>query len=204
MSQMLEDPDAYFRRLVPASDPLLAELETEAAAEHIPIVGPAVGGLLFILAVATGARSILELGTASGYSAIILARACAGAGGLLTTVERDPVMAERARGNLRRAGLERHAEVVCGDALAQLAQLQGPFDLVFLDIDKAGYAAALPDCHRLLRPDGLLVADNVAFADADRFNRDVAASGGWRQVFLLGSLPGHSPEHDALCLALRL
>jgi caffeoyl-CoA O-methyltransferase len=201
---MLEDPEGYFRRLVRTDDPLLAELEQEAASERIPIIGPVVGALLHVLAASMGAGSILELGTATGYSAILLARACASPGGRLTTIEQDPVMAERARSNLARAGLSQSAEVVCGEAMAELARLDGPFDLVFIDIDKAGYVAALPECHRLLRPRGLLVADNVAFADADGFNREVAASAGWKPVFLSGFLPQHSPEHDALCLALRV
>jgi caffeoyl-CoA O-methyltransferase len=203
MSGMIEDPETYFRQFVPAGDPLLLELEKEARAERIPIVGPVVGELLYVLARAMSAKAVLELGAATGYSAIFLARACAENAGALTTLEHDPELAARARGNLERAGLGRHAEVVCGDALARVTELAGPFDLVFLDIDKADYARALPDCHRLLRDGGLLVADNVAFADADDFNRHIFADGGWTPVPLYAFLPQHSPEMDALCLALR-
>jgi predicted O-methyltransferase YrrM len=203
MSRILDQPEAYFSQFMRRDDPLLRELESEAQAQNIPIVGPVVGELLFILARAMGAQSILELGTATGYSAIYLARACAENAGRLTTLEIDPDVAARARQNLARAGLGRHATVICGAALTRMAALSGPFDLIFMDIDKADYARALDDCHRLLRSGGLLVADNVAFPDADEFNRAVFSDAGWQPVSLFAFLPGHSPERDGLCLALR-
>jgi predicted O-methyltransferase YrrM len=203
MSEIVVEPEAYFRQLVRKDDPLLRELELEAEREHIPIVGPVVGELLFVLSSAGGARSILELGAATGYSTIFLARACALNDGAVTTLERDPAFAARARKNLGRAGLADRAGVVCGDAFAELPRMTSGFDLIFMDIDKADYSRALPECHRLLRPQGLLVADNVAFPDADPFNRAILSDGGWRPVSLLAFLPGHAPERDGLCLALR-
>lgn len=200
---MINDPETYFRQWRRQDDPLLLELEAEAEAEHIPIVGPLVGELLFVLARAIGARSILELGAATGYSAIFLARACALNVGGLISVEFDPAFADRARKNLARAGLSDRAHIVCDDAFAYMRRLEGPFDLVFMDIDKADYAAALPECYRLLRPGGLLIADNTAFSDADPFNQTIFKHAGWRPVSLFAFLPGHSPEKDGLCLALR-
>jgi predicted O-methyltransferase YrrM len=203
MSKIVNEPEAYFRGFSRKDDPLLRELELEAEREHIPIVGPVVGELLFILSRVCSARSILELGTATGYSTIFLARACALNDGAVTSLEHDPALAARARKNLGRAGLADQAKIVCGDAFAELSRMQGGFNLIFMDIDKADYSRALPECHRLLRPQGLLVADNVAFPDADPFNRAVFSDGGWRPVSLLAFLPGHSPERDGLCLALR-
>lgn len=203
MSRIVDEPEAYFSQFTRKDDPLLQELELEAETEHIPIVGPVVGELLFILSRASGARSILELGTATGYSAIFLARACALNAGVLTTLEHEPAFAARARKNLERAGLASRTNVLCGDAFAELPRMKGEFDLIFMDIDKGDYARALPQCHRLLRPGGLLVADNVAFPDADPFNRAIFNDGGWRPVSLFAFLPGHSPERDGLCLALR-
>lgn len=203
MSKIVDEPEAYFSQFARKDDPLLQELEMEAETEHIPIVGPVVGELLFILSRASGARSILELGTATGYSAIFFARACALNAGRLTTLEIDPALAARARINLERAGLADRVDIVCGDALAHLRRLEGPFDVIFMDIEKADYARALPQCHRLLRPGGLLVADNVAFPDADPFNRAIFSDSRWRPVSLFAFLPGHSPERDGLCLALR-
>jgi len=203
MSKIVDAPEAYFSRFVRKDDPLLQELEMEAETEHIPIVGPVVGELLYVLSRAIGARSILELGTATGYSAIFLGRACASNAGLLTTLELDPAFAARARKNLERAGLENRAKVICGDALAHLPRIEGAFDFIFMDIEKAAYLHALPECYRLLRRGGLLVADNVAFPDADRFNQAIFSDSRWRSVPLFAFLPKHSPERDALCLALR-
>ena len=198
----VDDPEAYFRQFAPKADPLLQELEAEAEMEGIPIVGPVLGELLFVLARVIDAGGILELGTATGYSAIFLARACGLGGGMLTTLEHNPELAARARGNLERAGLGKHANVICGDAFAQLSQMEGGFDLIFLDIDKADYARALPECHRLLRPRGLLVADNVAFPAADPFSRAIFSDDvdGGRYPFS-PSCPG-TPRKETDC-ALR-
>jgi len=105
--------------------------------------------------------------------------------------------------NIKKAGLEHLVDCRVGDALKELASLQGPFDLIFLDIEKADYIRVLPDCGRLLRDGGLLVADNTGFKDADDFNRAIMNDPRWRAVNLLALLPLHSPEQDGLCLALR-
>jgi predicted O-methyltransferase YrrM len=203
LSSIVDSPESYFRQLTPAVGPLLEELEEEARREKIPIVGPVVGTLLYLLARVAQARFILELGTASGYSALFLARACALNGGRLVTLELDPAMAERAQRNLERAELAAFARVVVGDALSELSRMEAIVDLVFMDIEKADYIRALPHCHRLLKPGGLLVADNVGFKDADAFNRAIATDPRWTLVSLFSFLPGHSPEMDGICLALR-
>jgi predicted O-methyltransferase YrrM len=179
-------------------------LEEEARLEGIPIIGPVVGELLYILARAMQAKQILELGTATGYSAIYLARACDAFGGRVVTLERDERMARRARANVQKAGLEHRVEIRVGDAFEAMTHMKGPFDLVFMDIDKEGYTGALSRCERLLKPGGLLVADNVAFQGADDFNRLVSNHPHWKTVHLLSLLPLHSPEKDGLCLAVRV
>ena len=171
MSNMIPNPKDYFKQFVPSGDPLLLELEEEAGQEEIPIVGPVVGELLFLLARATRAKRILELGTATGYSAIYLARAIIDRAGRLVTLETDHDMAERARANFQKAGVQHLIEVREGDALEEMAKLTEPFDFIFMDIDKEHYAPVLDQCRRLLRVGGLLLADNVAFKDADDFNR---------------------------------
>ncbi|MFI5331837.1 MAG: O-methyltransferase [Desulfobaccales bacterium] len=204
MSTMQPDMENYFRNFVPRRDPLLLELERQAQAEGIPIVGPVVGELLFILARVTAAADLLELGTATGYSAIYLARGCEPAGGRVLTLELDKAMAARARGNLAEAGVSQRVEVRPGDALQLMAAMAGPFDFIFLDLDKESYLPALPHCRRLLRPGGLLVTDNVGFTGASPFNQEIFASQDWRTVHLLSFLPNHSPEHDGLSLAVRI
>lgn len=204
MSKLVDQPEKYFKDLIPARDELLLALEAEAERENIPIVGPVVGELLYILAGAIRAQNILEIGTATGYSAIYLARACAPVNGRVVTLEHDSSRAARARQNFQKAGLEDLIDIRVADALHTLSCLDGEFDLIFIDIEKKDYIKALPDCHRLLRKAGLLVADNVGFKDADGFNRTLADHPDWRSISLFSYLPLHSPEKDALCLALRL
>lgn len=203
MSKIVDDPENYFRNLIPPRDELMVELELQAEAENIPIIGPVLGELLYILVAATKAKKILELGTATGYSAIYLARACEAVKGLVTTIENNRDMADRAEQNFQQAGVSDRTDIRVGDAVSLVSQLQGNVDFIFLDIEKQEYVKLLGDCHRLLSPGGLLVADNVGFKDADDFNRTIAGHSEWRSISLFSFLPLHSPENDALCLALR-
>lgn len=203
MSAIVENPENYFRQFVPDRDPLLLELEAEAQRKSIPIVGPVVGELLFILVRTAAAKTILELGTASGYSAIFLARACKDLNGKLITLEQNPAMAEKALQNFKTAGLEKIIEIRICDALQEISKMKTVFDLIFMDIEKQDYGPALPHCQKLLKQDGLLVVDNVGFKDADAFNQLIARHPAWRMVSLFSFLPCHSPENDGICLALR-
>jgi len=204
MCAMIADLEAHFREFIPPRDELLLKLEEEARNEKIPIVGPLVGELLFILARITQARQVLELGTATGYSAIYLARGSEPQDGRVVTLESDPEMAARARANCADAGLGARVEVRQGEALALMDGLTGPYDLIFLDIDKESYLPALDRSHRLLRLGGLLIADNVGFAGAQDFNREIFRRPEWRVAPLLCFLPEHSPERDGLSLAVKV
>ncbi len=203
MSDIVGNPEEYFGQFVPERDPLLLGLEKEARQEDIPIIGPVVGELLYVLVRATRSRRILELGTATGYSAIFLARACQIDNGTILTLENDRAMAARARENIQRAGLESNVEVRVVDALTAISTIKADFDFIFIDIEKEDYIRALPHIERSLKKGGLLVADNVGFKDADAFNRAIAENPGWRPVLLFAFLPLHSPQHDGLCIALR-
>ncbi len=204
MSEHIKNPEKYFRSFIPKRNALLRELEEEAFSEDIPIVGPVVGELLFILARAIRAERILELGTATGYSAIFLAEAFENLKGQLITLENNPILAAKARNNFIRAGFDDQIEIRLCDAIKEIKTISGSFDLIFMDIDKADYNTVLPYCHGLLRQNGLLVADNVGFEDAKPFNTAIFSSGKFRPVSLFSFLPLHSPEKDGLCLALRL
>ncbi len=203
MSNIVEKPEHYFRQFIPKREELLIELEAEAEREDIPITGPIVGELLYILACATKSRRILELGTATGYSAIYLARACEILSGRVTTLENDSAMAARAQQNFQKIGVANLIEIRVGDAAETLPQMKKEFDFIFMDIEKQDYIRVLPDCERLLVKGGLLVADNVGFKDADEFNRAISDNPAWRSIALFSFLPFHSPENDALGLALR-
>jgi len=204
-SPMIQDPESYFKKLTAEREPLLLELEQEAAEEEIPIIGPVVGTLLSILTAATKAGNILELGTATGYSTLFLAKGCEASGGRITTFEMNPGLAERARKNFIRAGVDERIDIIVGDARQEMEKLAPEsFDLIFLDIDKEYYFDVLLPCHNLLRKGGLLLADNVGFQDADDFNRAIFRHPGWMAVPLYAFLPDHSPEHDGLCFALKI
>jgi caffeoyl-CoA O-methyltransferase len=201
---MIPELEQYFKGLVPQRTELMRRLEVEADQERIPIVGPVVGELLFILARAMGARQILELGTATGYSAICLAQAVAPMAGEVITLEVDPAMAQRAKDNIAKAGWSDRVKVKIGDALTLMATLNVSFDLIFMDIDKEGYLPSLAGCHRLLRLGGLLVVDNTGFQGAADFNQALMTDRRWRAVNLLTMLPQHSPERDGLALAVKM
>lgn len=156
-------PDAverYLAGLNRGGDPLLAEIAQAGVERDLPLVDAEVGALLRVLATAIGARKILEIGTAVGYSGIWLAGALP-ADGMLMTMEMDAGRAKEAQGNFDRAGLTNRVSVMLGDAQRLIAKVAGPFDLIFQDGDKKLYTPLLDRLVSLLRPGGLLVTDNV-------------------------------------------
>lgn len=203
MSVMIENPTAYFSQWIGDRTELLRAMESEAADQAIPIVGPVVGRLLYLLARLCKAGRILELGTATGYSAIFMGAACRENPGRIISLEIDPEMAGRARRNIARAGLAEFIEVRCEDALKALAAFDQQADMIFLDVEKQDYAKLLPMLTRIAAPNGLLVADNTGFKDAHRFNETIHADTMWASVNLWAFLPGHSPVRDGLCIAVR-
>ena len=174
--------DRYIAEMLVAPDPALdAALETSAAAGLPAInVSPNQGKLLQIFARLVRARTILEIGTLGGYSTIWMARALP-PGGRLVTLEADPRHAELARTNIARAGLEGVVDVRLGKALDALPVLAadgiGPFDLVFIDADKANTPAYFTWALKLARVGALIIVDNVvrkgAVADAATRDPDV-------------------------------
>src|SRR5262245_53508291 len=158
--------EGHFDRLfAPADEALEACLSASAAAGLPPHhVAPLQGKLLMILARAIGAQNVLEIGTLGGYSTIWLGRGLP-IDGRITTLEASPRYANVARSNLARAGLAERVELCIGPALETLPKLvaeeRGPFDLVFLDADKANNPRYLDWSLRLTRPGSLILADNV-------------------------------------------
>ena len=155
-----EQVQRYLSGLNRLSDTTLLEIAAEGRRRHLPLVDAEVGALLHVQARAIGARRILEIGTAIGYSGIWLARALP-AGGMLITLELDPERAADARANFARGGVADRANVMVGDAARLLSKVSGPFDLIFQDGDKLLYGPLLDDLIELLRPAGLLITDNV-------------------------------------------
>lgn len=154
--------DEYWNEKLLAPDPALdAALEANRAAELPAIdVSSAQGKLLHLLARSIGATNILEVGTLGGYSTIWLARALPPEGRLVTC-EIDPRHAEIASANLARAGVDALVDVRVGKALDTLAGLEGPFDLTFVDADKAATTEYFEEAVRLTRSGGMIIIDNV-------------------------------------------
>ncbi len=155
-----DEVEAYIDRLANRGDAPLQAIERQGATDGWPIVGPAEGGFLHVLARAVGARRVLELGTAIGYSGTWLARALP-EDGELVTIEGDPETAQTARANFEKTGVAHRVTILVGRAQDILEDLEGPFDLIFNDIDKTGYPAVLEPSIQRLRVGGLLVTDNV-------------------------------------------
>lgn len=161
-------------RLIAPAERQQATLEANKEAGLPPIdVSAPQGKLLHLLASAIGARRVLEIGTLGGFSTIWLARALA-AGGRVVTVEFDPRHAEVARANVAHAGVADRVDLRLGAALDVLPKIESeggaPFDLSFIDADKANNAAYFNWALKLSRPGALIVVDNVvrdgAVADA--------------------------------------
>jgi predicted O-methyltransferase YrrM len=119
------------------------------------------GKFLRVLVASTGATRVLEIGAASGYSAIWMALGLRQTGGHLTTIEYDPVRAKEAGENIRRAGLAQTVTVITGDAFTEIPKLQGAFDLVFLDAWKPDYKKFFDMVFPRVNPGGLFLAHNV-------------------------------------------
>jgi caffeoyl-CoA O-methyltransferase len=159
---MIVEPrvEAYIAALWASPDPVLAAMEALAERRRFPIVGRHTGALLSLLARCIGARTVIELGSGYGYSAVWFARALPEDGKVicsdLSSDNRDLAM-----GYFRTAGLESRIDFRVGDGLA-IAREQAPgFDIVFNDIDKEDYPASVEVAVRLLRSGGLFITDNT-------------------------------------------
>ncbi|MFC9911030.1 O-methyltransferase [Streptomyces sp. NPDC127197] len=195
-SQTWDAVDDYFRtHLSPDDEPLQAALRDSEAAElpHVNVTAPQ-GKLLQLLAQIQGARMILEIGTLGGYSTIWLGRALP-ADGRLISLEYSAKHAEVATRNIARAGLDKLVEVRVGPALESLPQLADenppPFDLVFIDADKANNAHYVEWALKLTRAGSLIIVDNVVrggrVTDAASTEPDV--QGARAAIELIGSHP---------------
>jgi predicted O-methyltransferase YrrM len=193
------DVDDFLDDTVLEDDPVLsAALEASDAAGLPKIaVSPQQGKFLSLLAAATGARRILEIGTLGGFSTIWLARG-AGPDGRVTTLEYEPKHAEVARANIERAGLGDRVEVLVGAALDTLPSVTGgPFDVVFIDADKENNPGYLEWAVKLTRPGSIILVDNVIREGAILSPGDDAVLLGTRKVL---ELMGEHPQLDTAVL----
>ena len=158
------DIETYMAGLQTRHDePVLLEMEAEGRERGFPIVGRNVGVTLEVLARSIGARRVMELGSGFGYSAYWFARAV-GAGGKVHCTDGDPDNATKAESYLSRAGLWDRVTYHVGDAVEQMAGVDGTFDIVYDDIDKHGYPDAWRAARERIRVGGLYICDNVLWS----------------------------------------
>jgi caffeoyl-CoA O-methyltransferase len=201
----------YLGTLVPARAGELAAMEADAAKTHFPIVGPVAGQLCYQLARMVGARRVFELGSGYGYSTAWFARAVVeNGGGEVFHVVWDDQLSRRAEGHLARLGFGDVVRLRVGEAVATLRETDGPFDVIFNDIDKDGYPASLPVIAEKLRPGGVLIVDNALWHGRVLDLHDVSpGTAGVRELTrALASDPGWItslvPIRDGLLVALRV
>ncbi len=139
---------------------ILETIEQEALATYVPIIRKETQSFLKVLMQLKKPMRILEVGTAVGFSALLM-NAYAPEGSHITTIEKYEKRIPIANENFRRAGKEDAITLIEGDALEVMKSLEGPFDFIFMDAAKGQYIHYLPEAIRLLEKDGLLVSDNV-------------------------------------------
>ena len=150
----------YICSLDPGNGEFLDRVETEARREDVPIIRKETSAFLKMLVVAKRPERILEVGTAVGYSALLMCRVmpenCR-----ITTIEKFPPRIAAAKANFREAGEEERISLLEGDAGEILKGLTGPYDFIFMDAAKGQYIHWLPEILRLLPEGGILLSDNV-------------------------------------------
>ncbi|MBR4731497.1 MAG: O-methyltransferase [Lachnospiraceae bacterium] len=159
---MIIDPRmaTFIDSMDPGNPPYLDELEKEAIAGDVPIIRKPLQSFFRFLLKYVKPKSILEVGTAIGFSAILMSE-YAPEDCKITTIEKYEKRIPIAKENFRKFGKEGKITLLEGDAAEILKDLEGPYDLIFMDAAKGQYLAFLPDVLRLLAPGGLLLSDNV-------------------------------------------
>ena len=204
MDELIKNPIDSFSKYLPKRSPLLKGMEEKARKNEIPIVGPFVGHFLAFLTTISKAQKVLELGTATGYSAIWMGNVLKNVIGHLISIEENADSAKIARENIKKAGLSNTVSIKTGKAQPILKELNMKFDMIFMDVDKEYYQPLLPFCEKSLHRGGLLVADNTAFRDAQPFNNAIYDSNNWDSINIYGLWPMHNPDMDGICLARRI
>ena len=169
--------EEYLETLTPREDPVLLEMERLGDKLQFPIVGPLVGRLLFQLALCMKAKKIFEMGSGFGYSAFWFAKALSEGGEVIGT-EGSLENVSQAKKFFKKGGIEKRVKMEIGNALEIIDRTPGPFDIVFIDIDKQDYPAAFQRALPKLRRGGLLIADNVLwFGRVITGDRDATTEG---------------------------
>lgn len=155
--------EGYLSNLQRSRDPVVVEMEARAAASKFPIIGPLVGRLCQQVAQGIGARDVFEMGSGFGYSTWWFAQAV-GEGGRVVHTDNDAKKSAEAKQYLDKAGLGARVHYEVGDALEVIKKYPGPFDVVFIDVDKHAYPEALELARSRVRVGGYIICDNVLWS----------------------------------------
>lgn len=151
---------SYLHSLEQENSKILEEIEKEALADHVPIIRKEMQSFLKVLLRIKRPDRILEVGTAVGFSAILMSEYVS-EDARITTIENYEKRIQEARANFGRAGKDGQITLLEGDAVDVLPELNEPYDFIFMDAAKGQYMAYFPEVLRLLSPGGILLSDNV-------------------------------------------
>ena len=174
---LTREVDEYLAKLRREPDDVLAEMEAEAQRDWIPVVPPETGELLGLLARMRGASRVVEIGTAIGVSTLYIARALP-PDGQVVSFEIDPIRYQAARDYLQRAGVLDRTDLRLQDAREGLAELEGPFDMAFIDAAKMQYGDYIELLLPLLAPRAVLAIDNMLMSGTVATGR---SDGNWTE-----------------------
>ena len=150
----------YIHSLETPESPLIEQIEQEALNTYVPIIREETQSFLKVLLMMKKPVRVLEVGTAIGFSALLMCEYLP-ENGHITTIEKYEKRIPIARENFKRAGKEDRITLIEGDALEVMRSLEGPFDFIFMDAAKGQYIHYMPEAIRLLSKDGVLMSDNV-------------------------------------------
>lgn len=211
MSWVDERLSGYLNGLVPERPAEMQKMEAYAVEHQFPIIGPSAGYFCYLVARLTGARRIFEMGSGYGYSTAWFARAVQeNGGGEVHHVVWDMQLSQKARTHLDLLGYNDIIRYTVGEAVTTLQETEGPFDLIFNDIDKKGYPQSLEAIEPKLRRGGVLLVDNVIWSGRvfEQENRDEATEAIRELTLRIANSPAWAasiiPIRDGLLMAYRL
>jgi predicted O-methyltransferase YrrM len=177
VNDAVKQVSGYLTGLVPERPAEMQAMEAYAEEHRFPIIGPAAGYLCYQIARMVGARRVFELGSGYGYSTAWFARAVQeNGGGTVHHVVWDAELSKQAQGHLSALGYGELIRYRVGEAVQALREAEGPFDLIFNDIDKEGYPASWPVIADKLRSGGVAITDNM-FMGGSVLDRSVKSAG---------------------------
>ena len=178
MARLFSDElKSYLDALVPERDDVILAMESRAAREGFPIIGPASGQACYLMARLLNAKKIFELGSGFGYSTAWFAKAVQeNGGGEVHHVVWDQTLSLEAKDNLDQLGYSEIVRYSVGEAIETLRASEGIYDLIFCDIDKEGYPEAVQLAHEKLKKGGLLIVDNMLWGGEVFNSKDQSAA----------------------------